>query len=95
MKINWQEYQDKEHVLAWFISGVITERQIKDKTFNNAAIDVEFTVNGETVDFLKCFELLQSQLNNIEKNGIETGRQQMLCSMESFIEQEEYKDEKQ
>jgi len=74
MKIDWLEYQNKNHILAWFILEVIGEvgkENIKD--FDPSSLDVSLTVNGETVSLMKHMDNLNNQLDSIEKSGYRKG----------------------
>lgn len=86
MKINWLEYDKKEHVLAWLLCEVIAPLNIAGMDFDSSALDVVLTINGVEVDFIKAAEFLQSQLDKIQKDAAEDAIAPLRQDLETLVE---------
>lgn len=76
MKINWLKYENKNHVMAWVLLECMSEIGIETfGEFDSSNIDVELRINGIEVPVEKPMDFLNSQLDEIEANGIEKGRE--------------------
>ena len=76
MEIDWKKYEDKEHVMAWFILEAMSAIGIeKFGDFDSSKLDVCITVNGLEVPITDPMDALQSQLKAIEDGGKKIGRE--------------------
>lgn len=77
MKINWLEYERKEHVLAWLLVEAMSKVGMnKFGDFDSSKLDVVLTVNGIEVPVEDSMDFLQSQLHAIGKEGYDNGYKQ-------------------
>lgn len=77
MQINWMKYENKDHVLAWFLCEAMSKAGIKKfGTFDSEKLDVVLTVNGVEADFEETMKFLQGQLQDIEARGFTEGNRQ-------------------
>jgi len=77
MKIDWLEYHNKKHILAWFVLEAVGELgKEKFRGCDPSSLDVSLTINGETVSLMKHMDNLNSQLEHIENNGYRLGYKQ-------------------
>lgn len=88
MIINWWEYKKKDHVLARVIAEAMSAVDMKRfGNYDTKALDVVLKVNGIEVSFLNAMELLQKQLDNIEKQGIKEGIRRMKITINDGFEE--------
>lgn len=86
MLINWKDYEDKEHVLSWFLTEAMSEAGIKKfGEFDSSKLDVRLTVNGIEVPIIKPMEYLNEQLNAIEEHGIKIGMEDAKIHIQNNI----------
>ena len=72
MIINWKEFEDKDHVIAWLIVEAIAgSKRFKkmESYFDPTKMDVRMTINGVEVPIIGPLLALQGQLERIEKEG--------------------------
>ena len=75
MKIDWIEYEMKDHPLAWFLVEAMSRSGIKKfGKIDSKNLDVVLTVNGIEVPIVEVMDYLNSQLNYIENRGFEKGK---------------------
>lgn len=87
MKIDWLDYENKDHVLAWFLVEAMSEAGIdKFGDFNAAELNVELKVNGIEVPIVKPMEALQLQLVAIENGGKEIGKKEAIELIQERVE---------
>ena len=87
MKIDWKEYEDKDHVMAWFLVEAMSEIGIeKFGDFDSSQLDVCITVNGHEVPITGPMESLQAQLKQIEEGGMAKGREDACFEITQNIE---------
>lgn len=93
MKIDWKEYDARGHVISWFLLEVISQagidKFIDNGDFDSSKIDVVLTVNGVDVDFVQTMNFLNSQLEQIEKDGYKNGvrdtKQDIVEKISNFV----------
>ena len=72
MKVNLNEYRDKNHILEWFIIAVLAGKDFDDlKEWDGAAVDIVLTVNGREVPFVSTMERLEDEMKRISKEDEE------------------------
>ena len=81
-EINWVEYDQRDHVLAWLLCEAINSQELREHVkqgnkFDGQHLDVKLTVNGIECDLLRAANYLQSQLESIENRGKAKGRSQV------------------
>lgn len=91
MKIDWHEYDGKQHVLAWLLlEGMAAKKMEKFGNFDASALDVVLSVNGIELDLISCMDNLQNQLTAIEdegkKEGINNAFEMMQDSLTEHLE---------
>ena len=75
MIIDWKEYEDKEHLLAWLLVETMADCGIeKFGNFDSGALDVRLVINGVDVDLLKATNNANSQLDTIKNKAILEGK---------------------
>lgn len=87
MKINWLEYDNKDHVLAWFLVEAMSKTGIDNfGNFDSSALDVELTINGVQVSFIETMEFLQTQLDKIYNDGKKDGAQILIDKINTNVQ---------
>lgn len=88
--INWLEYENKNHVLAWLIVEAVSQNIGALGEFDSTKMEVELVINGVSYDVVQSCELLQAQLADIEKQGfkkgVESAAQQMRDNIDKVLE---------
>lgn len=75
MIIDWKEYEDKEHLLAWLLVETMADYGIeKFGNFDSGVLDVRLVVNGIDVDLLKAVNNANNQLDDIKNKAILEGK---------------------
>ena len=72
MIINWHDYQDKDHVIAWLVVEAIAGSKVwkkLEKDFDPSKMDVKMNINGIEVPIIGPLLDLQGQLERIEIEG--------------------------
>lgn len=93
MKIDWIEYEDMSHVLAWFLLEVMSQAGIeKFGKFDSSKLDVVLTINGIEVSIADTFENLQNQLEtNLKVAANETAITTLVDEFEAFVKERNLK----
>ncbi|WP_422451893.1 hypothetical protein [Endozoicomonas sp. ALC066] len=74
--INWDEYEERDHVIAWFIVEAMSRAGIgKFGKFDNEKMEVSLKINGIDVPFKEAMEYLNTQLEGIRNKGVEHGKE--------------------
>ena len=77
MNIDWMNYENKDHVLAWFLVEAISAADItRFGDFDSSKLEVELKVNGIEVPIVEPMERLHQQLKEIEEGGRKAGYKQ-------------------
>ena len=86
MKIDWLEYDSKDHVLAWVLLEAMSKAGIERfGQFNSSDLEVELTVNGISVPIVEVMEFLQSQLDRLQKDAERAGREMMVREIQNKL----------
>ena len=93
MQIDWKEYEARGHVMSWFLLEVMSQAGIEKFTctdnFDSSKIDAVLTINGVEVDFIQTMNFLNSQLEQIEKDGYKNGvrdtKQHIVEKISNFV----------
>lgn len=94
MIIDWLEYENKEHVLSWFLLEAMsfgkTDITKKFGDFDSSKLDVKLTVNGIEVPIEGPMNFLQEQLDVIRKDAEIMGRKKLhdeiKCTINDIID---------
>ncbi|NOY72408.1 MAG: hypothetical protein GXP14_08525 [Gammaproteobacteria bacterium] len=87
MKIDWKEYEGKEHVLSWLILEAMVLVGIeKFGDFNSSCLEVELKANGLIVPLVESMDQLQKQLKDIEAEGRKRGLEEAKYAIQENIE---------
>ncbi|MET4695229.1 hypothetical protein [Endozoicomonas lisbonensis] len=74
--IDWNEYEEKEHVIAWFIVEAMTKAGFdRFGKFDNEKMEISMQINGIDVSFKETMEFLNTQLDDIKNRGFEHGKE--------------------
>lgn len=77
MNIDWMDYKNKDHILAWFLVEAMSAADItRFGDFDSSKLEVELKVNGIEVPIVEPMEHLQQQLKEIEEGGRKAGYEQ-------------------
>ena len=88
MKIDWKEYQDKDHVFSWLLVEAMSKIGINNfGDFDSSLLEVEFKVNGIDVPLVETMEFLQTQLKEIEENGRREGLKEAKYAIQENIDE--------
>jgi len=84
--VNWQEYEEKNHVLAWFLIEVMSHVGMeKFEDFDPKELKVEFKVNGVDIPVVPAFQLLQDQWNQAGDARIYRKKQEIKDKLQELI----------
>ena len=81
MKINWQWYDNINHVLSWF-TVIATRNKINEEDliftpeFNPQEIEVELKINGVDIDIVKVLDTLEKEMKEQAEKNREIGREE-------------------
>jgi len=86
--IDWKKYDEKEHVIAWFLLEAMSKLGIEKfidiaetddglTSFDSSKITVDLKVNGIRISFVDTMEFLNSQMNQIQEDGKEEGQEEL------------------
>ena len=88
MKINWHDYDEKDHVLAWFLLEAMSQAGIdKIGRFESSELNVEIKVNGIEIPIIEPMNFLQDQLDAIKEEGHRNGYREAKYDMKDKFEQ--------
>ena len=97
--IDWQEYDEKNHVIAWLLVEALSIDDLIEDIAERAewdpkALSVRLEVNGFEVPFVKVMQMLEDQLEEVEKKGydrgVESGTEATLEKMRRFVLGDDY-----
>jgi len=70
MIIDWKKYDDRDHVLSWFLLEAMSQANIEQfGEFESSEFEVEIKVNGIEIPIIKPMNFLQDQLDAIMEQG--------------------------
>ena len=74
MIIDWEKYEERDHVLSWFLLEAMSQAGIKNfGEFESTELDVEIKVNGIEIPILEPMNFLHDQLDAIKEEGHRNG----------------------
>lgn len=78
MKIDWKEYEDKDHVLSWIIPSLMADIGMdKFQKFDSSCLNITMAINGIDVRINRTFNILNDQLDDMISKAKEEERKDL------------------